>query len=194
MLKKYTNIIFLDIDGVLNCELHYKEQKIKNLTWDDNIPIWKQVKKQLKKLVKRKEISYNEYYKTQLSPYRIQLLNELCESTDSVVVITSTWRLGRTLDEITQILRDSGATFTIIDKTPFTQFERGTEISLWLRTNITIEEHGCQYFDFYRYAIIDDDSDMLLDQAHHFFQTDKYCGLNYVICNRINNFFTHKTF
>lgn len=194
MLKKYKNIIFLDIDGVFNCELFYKAILESRRSLLDNVPIWKQAKKLLKKLVKRKEITPEEYIKSNICSERVRLMNELCEDTDSVVVITSTWRSGRSVQELNDMFKIVGGTFTIIDKTPHTDYERGTEIALWLRTNINEEEHGCKYFDFYRYAIIDDDSDMLLDQGYHFFQTDKYAGLNYVVCNKVANFFNHKTF
>ena len=53
---------------------------------------------------------------------------------------------------------------------------------------------GIHYYDFYRFAIIDDDSDMLLNQQFNFFQTDNYSGLTPNICYRIKRFFIHKTF
>lgn len=190
---KYTNIIFLDIDGVLNCQLLY-EENMKERSFISTIPIYKQAKKLLRSLVKKKMITDKEYYASQLCRSRISMLNWLCEETDSVVVISSTWRKGNTLDELKSILGDSGATFRIIDVTPYTGYERGTEISLWLKDNINQEEHGCLYFDFYRYAIIDDDSDMLLNQAQHFFKTDNYSGLTPNTCYRIRRFFLHETF
>jgi hypothetical protein len=190
---KYTNIIFLDIDGVLNCQLFYEESMWHKLLLD-KIPLYRQVKKLLRKLLKRKDINWDEYYASQLCKNRIAMLNNLCEETDSVVVVSSSWRNGKTVDELQKILNNSGATFKIIDKTPFTGYERGTEISKWLKDNINKEEHGCLYFDFYRYAIIDDDSDMLLNQANHFFQTDNYSGLTHNTCYRIKRFFNHETF
>lgn len=190
---KYTNIIFLDIDGVLNCQLFYEESMWHKLLLA-KIPLYSQVKKLLRKLLKKKDITRMEYYASQLCKNRIIMLNELCEVTNSVVVVSSTWRKNKTIDELQYILNNSGATFKIIDKTPFTGYERGTEISKWLHDNINKEEHGCLYFDFYRYAIIDDDSDMLLNQANHFFQTDNYSGLTPNTCYRIKRFFNHETF
>lgn len=190
---KYTNIIFLDVDGVLNCQLFYEESMWHKLLLD-KIPLYRQVKKLLRKLLKKKDITRMEYYSSQLCKNRIAMLNELCLETNSVIVISSSWRNNKTVDELQLILNNSGATFKIIDKTPFTGYERGTEISKWLYDNINKEEHGCLYFDFYRYAIIDDDSDMLLNQANHFFQTDNYSGLTPNTCYRIKRFFTHETF
>jgi hypothetical protein len=109
----------------------------------------------IESLVKKKMITDKEYYASQLCRSRISMLNSFCEETDAVVVISSTWRKGNTLDELKSILGDSGATFRIIDVTPYTGYERGTEISLWLKDNFNEEEHGCLYFDFYRLAFFD---------------------------------------
>jgi hypothetical protein len=88
-----------------------------------------------------------------------------------------------------------GGSFKVIDKTPILDCRtRGCEIHQWLKDNIKEETYGCLYFDFYKYAIIDDDSDMLLQQQDHFFQTDNYAGLTPNICYRIKNYFLHKTF
>lgn len=190
---KYTNVIFLDVDGVLNCQLFYEESMWHKLLLD-KIPLYRQVKKLLRKLLKKKGITRMEYYANQLCKNRIVMLNELCEETDSVIVVSSSWRTNKTVDELQHIFNNSGTTFKIISKTPFTGYERGTEISKWLKYNINEDEHGCLYFDFYRYAIIDDDSDMLLNQATHFFKTDNYSGLTPNTCYKIKRFLTHETF
>lgn len=173
------NIIFLDIDGVLNCELFYKgvHHSI--------------VKKQLKK--EAKKIDWSQYYKSQLCPERMSWLNDLCKEIEAKIVISSTWRLGKTVEELQQILNESGATFEVIDKTTHTGYERGTEISIWLKDN-SEKFCGIKYYDFRDYVIIDDDSDMLLNQKEHFFQTDNYSGLTPTICYKIKRFFTKKTF
>jgi len=190
----YKNILFLDIDGVLNCQLFYEESRHVS-TFLYGIPLYKQVKKVLRKLVKKKAISENEYYDSQICRKRISYLNNLCEETNSVVVVSSTWRMGKSIEELQSIFDYSGATFKVIDKTGYCECRvRGVEIKKWLMDNITTEVHGCNYYDFYRYAIIDDDSDMLLEQAPHFFQTDNYSGLTPNTCYRIKRFFLHKTF
>jgi len=178
------NLIFLDIDGVLNCQLHYESLQFKD---------YKEAKKQLRKSVKKQLIEELEYYSSQISKERIKLLNALCEETESVVVISSTWRKNKTVDELKTIFSFCGGTFNIIDKTPVTGYERGTEISLWLKDNCE-KYFNVPYYDFYRYAIIDDDSDMLLTQQYNFFQTDNYTGLTLNTCYKIKRFFTHKTF
>lgn len=187
-----TNLIFLDIDGVFNCQLFYEEQFAGN-AFLEGIPLYKQCKKMLRKLLKSKKIGRDEYYKSQLCSKRIGWFNDLCKATDSVVVISSSWRNNNTVEQLQEIMNNSGATFTIIDKTPDTGFARGTEIKQWLEDNC-MKYFGVHYFDFYNYAIIDDDSDMLLDQAPYFFKTDKYSGFTPETYERIHKFFTRKTF
>ena len=191
-INKYTNIIFLDVDGVLNCELFYHE-RYKNLTKYDGVPFYRTVKKYLRMLVKTKQISKMDYYRGEMCRMRMGLLNELCAETNSAVVLSASMRSGYSVEDLQTIFNECGATFTIIDKTGYTGYERGTEISKWLKDNcfLWFEVH---YFDFYRYAIIDDDSDMLLKQQFHFFQTDTYSGLTPSITYKIKRFFTHKTF
>lgn len=155
-------IIFLDIDGVLNCQVFYEKNK-------------QNVKAQYLKA---------EFYKSQLCPERIGWLNQLCIDTGAVVVISSSWRKGKTVDQLQEILNNSGATFTVKSKTPYTGYERGTEIKKWLQDNLT------HYYDFDKYVIIDDDSDMLLNQAQHFFKTDAYSGLTPNTCYKIKRFLT----
>ena len=157
------NIIFLDIDGVLNHELFFKS--------------WNQEGEQL-------------------DVTRIALLNQLCIDANCDIVISSTWRMSG-LDDCIAKLKEYGATFNIIGATPILRFEgivRGCEIALWLEKNITEDKYGCRYYDFYKYVILDDDSDMLLNQHSHFFHVDAYAGLTPNICYKINRFLTHKTF
>ena len=173
-------IIFLDIDGVFNSELFFKDRH----------------KKQLRKSVKKKEITSEEYYDSMLDKEAIKLFNGLIEKLKSKyevqVVISSTWRHNKDLQNI---LSNSGAEFKIHDITPISESRiRGVEIHEWLKDNINPENQGCHYFDFYKYAIIDDDSDMLLNQANHFFRTDNYVGFNPNTYHRIKRFALHETF
>jgi len=191
--NKYNSIIFLDIDGVLNSQLFYEEQ-FKHLQRFDSIPLYRVVKKQLKKLVKKKEISRMEYYKSQICGKRISWLNTLCEETNSGIVLSASMRGGKTVKQLQEIFNYCGATFTIIDKTGHSESRiRGVEIHKWLQDNCMCW-FGVNHYDFYRYAIIDDDSDMLLNQQNHFFHCDNYSGLTPNTCYKIKRFFTHKTF
>jgi hypothetical protein len=191
--NKYNSIIFLDVDGVLNCQLFY-EEKFKKLERFDGIPFYKTVKKHLRKLFKQKEISDMDYYKSQMCGKRIGWLNELCAETNSAVVLSASMRNGHDLEKLQEIFNYCGATFTIIDKTGNCKCRiRGVEILEWLKEN-TEKWFGVNYYDFYRYVIIDDDSDMLLWQQDHFFHTDNYSGLTPTTCYKIKRYLTHKTF
>jgi hypothetical protein len=148
-------IIFLDIDGVMNCQVFYDrvghqgEERLRNICGQ-----------------------------------RIEWLNDLCACVKADVVISSTWRLGKTVDELKELLREAGATFNVVDKTPVLNGKwalRGNEILLWIQAS--------RDDDFKDYVIIDDDSDMLLWQQRHFFQVDSYSGLTPNTCYRIKKFF-----
>jgi hypothetical protein len=178
-------IIFLDIDGVFNCQLFYRSKQFND---------YKDAKKQLRKDVKAKKIESLYYYASQICKERVEWFNQLCVELNASIVISSTWRSNKTVEELQEIFDYCGGTFKIISKTPHTGYERGTEISKWLKENIKLETHGCHYFDFYNYVIIDDDSDMLLNQRFNFFQTDNYSGLTPTICYKIKRFIKHQTF
>jgi hypothetical protein len=148
-------IIFLDIDGVLNCQVFYDrvghagEERLRNICSE-----------------------------------RIGWLNNLCEKIEAEVVISSTWRLGVSVEALQQTLKEAGATFAVVDKTPHMHSKgvvRGNEIYRWLEEN--------RDSNFKDYVIIDDDSDMLLWQQRHFFQTDSYSGLTPNTCYKIKRFF-----
>lgn len=171
-------IIFLDIDGVFNCQLFYKERQER---WEkEGFP---------------EEKNLYQHYRNQLCETRIKWFNELVEEINATVVISSTWR-NRGVGDLQIIFDSVGGTFKIHDITPYggNGTVRGCEIKMWLKKNITEEKYGVNYYDFYRYAIIDDDSDMLLNQGPHFFQTDNYSGLTPNTCYKIKRFATHQTF
>lgn len=173
MAEIITNpIIFLDIDGVLNCELFFEKRKLNKVNYKDHF----------------------EFEKGQICTERVALLNDLCKETGAVVVLSSSWRMGRTVEDMQKLLDVCGGTFKIIDKTPHTGYARGTEIKQWLEDNIKPETYGCDYYDFHKYVIIDDDSDMLLSQQFNYFRTDFYCGLTPNTCYRIKRFLTGQTF
>lgn len=157
------NIIFLDIDGVLNCQIFYTNRK--------------------------KSKSIIEHPQDQICTERVEWLNQLCKDVNAKVVISSTWRHSG-LDYCKDVLKKAGATFDIIDKTPDLRHEgcvRGNEINLWIEKNK--EMLGVWRSDFNSYAIIDDDSDMLYWQRNNLFLTDTYSGLTPNTCYRIKRHF-----
>ena len=157
------NIIFLDIDGVLNCQLFYTNRK--------------------------KSKSIIKHPQNEICTERIEWLNQLCKDVNAKVVISSTWRHSG-LDYCKDALTKAGATFQIIDKTPDLRADgclRGNEINLWIEKNK--EMLGVWRSDFNSYAIIDDDSDMLYWQRNNLFLTDTYSGLTPNTCYRIKRHF-----
>lgn len=126
------NIIFLDIDGVLNSEesivRFYEEAMSKgqpNYNCDEIFP---------------KEYMNN--------------LKELVEETDSKIVISSTWRMFYPDNDkwfkLMSNLKEYNLDTKVIDRTPYTSKKRGDEIRMWL------SEHP----EVSNFVIIDDDSDM----------------------------------
>lgn len=118
----------------------------------------------------------------------LSLLKEIINATDAKIVISSSWR-RHTLEDTIKELQDTsdvrmngiefpfidriiGITdrifgFALTDKEKHISLLRGVEIREWLK------EHP----EVTNYVILDDDSDMLLEQANHFVKTDTYEGL-----------------
>jgi hypothetical protein len=192
-LNKFKNLLFLDVDGVYNSDLFYKEKFGDIIFKSNKKPIHRIITKFLRKKFKANEISKYEYYEQNMCPRVMSLINTLCEETNTCVVISASMRNGHDLEEIRDIFKHCGATFTIIDKTPYTGYERGTEISKWLKDNC-MKWFGVHYFDFHSFCIVDDVSDFLINQQFNFFKVDSYCGFTPTNYNDIRKFLTHKTF
>lgn len=125
------NIIFLDIDGVLNCQIYYDTTRFKD---------YREAKKTLRKEVKSERIERLDYYASQICKERIKMLNGLCEETNAVIVVSSTWRSNQTVEELQEMFNYCGATFKVISKTGYCDCRvRGVEIKQWLEKNITKE-------------------------------------------------------
>jgi Swiss Army Knife RNA repair-like protein len=92
-----------------------------------------------------------------LDPACIQVLNEIVTRGDADVVVSSTWRYGRTVAELQDILHAQGFTGRVLDKTPAGDpgADRGDEIAAWLASH-----------DVDGYVIIDDHVDMGQLRAH----------------------------
>lgn len=87
------------------------------------------------------------------------------------IVISSTWRIGSTAEELQEMLHAHGANYAkVIGCTPaLPKGSRGTEIKQWM------DEYSGEPIE--NYVILDDDSDMLPEQHHHFVQTNTVLGL-----------------
>jgi hypothetical protein len=95
------------------------------------------------------------------------MLNEIVTRGQADVVVSSTWRYGKTVAELQEMLEGQGFTGRVVDTTPTGApgAERGEEIAAWLA------EH-----DVSGYVIIDDHVDM--GELHsHLVQTQPAHGL-----------------
>jgi hypothetical protein len=113
-------VIFLDIDGVLNCELWYRKRHAE---------------------VDMHEVSA-QYPFYEFSPELVENLNRITEETGAKIVVSSTWRLGRTVEELQTLLKNVGVKGEVIDKTDHLSspkgsgytIPRGCEIAVWLKS------------------------------------------------------------
>lgn len=137
VIKKF---VFLDIDGVLNCESF------------------------IHKLHKEKLHHMSDYATIRdvtetFMPSAIESLNSLIEQTGAEIVVSSSWRKLYTLKQLRGILKKNGFKYSeiIIDKTPSFEVQwnveycRGEEIYKWLKDK--------DYLN-HSFVILDDDSDM----------------------------------
>lgn len=163
-------IIFLDFDGVLNSEqwMVSRFEKVDMHTISAQYPFY------------------------EIDPEAVAQLNRVIETTGAKVVVSSTWRLGRTPEQLTQILAHHAFKGEIIDTTPHFYVKshnytvpRGCEIEWWLkekkfqRINWSIEKQR-EYeekSEVKNYIILDDDSDLLYGQREHYVQTSWKFGL-----------------
>lgn len=83
----------------------------------------------------------------QICPVRAARIQEVCDRTGAVLVLSSTWRLSRTRRSMQAILKRRGVTAPIVDTTMwFPLGPRGEEIGAWLDTH-----------DVDGFCIVDDD-------------------------------------
>jgi hypothetical protein len=84
-----------------------------------------------------------------LDPACVQVLNEIVALGRADVVVSSTWRHGKTVAELQEILEAHGFTGRVVDKTPAggAGARRGDEIAAWLAEHavggfVIIDDHG----------------------------------------------------
>lgn len=164
-------LIFLDIDGVLNSNdwVHKRSETIGMDAVAAQYPLY------------------------EIDPEAIKRLNLITDQTGAKIVISSTWRHGKSTEALQAMMKMFGATGEIIGITQSFRsvgpnhytIPRGCEIDSWLkdhefnRINWSrksqleyIEKSGIE-----NYIILDDDSDMLYNQREHFVQTPHTHGL-----------------
>jgi len=84
-----------------------------------------------------------------LDPGCIRVLNEIVAGGGADVVVSSTWRHGKTVTELQEMLEAEGFIGCVIDKTPTGEpgADRGDEIAAWLAGHavagyVIIDDHG----------------------------------------------------
>ena len=78
----------------------------------------------------------NPHWKTKWSKSSIQIYNQICQEYDLKPVITSTWRINHTKEQLQKIFDEQGIEVEIYDYTPhLDQKDRGLEIKEWLNKN-----------------------------------------------------------
>lgn len=173
-----TNFLFLDIDGVLNSVQWYHSEEFQSF--------------------KKKE-TRREYEISHFDPSAVSLLIDFISETHCQIVLSSSWRKNHTLEDIREIFQQVGlGDCHVVDFTPslvardrvertswtgatyeYVHYpSRGEEIDAWLQ-GYQAQRSPLEYIpeETINYVIFDDDSDMLLKQEKHFFQTDNYTGL-----------------
>lgn len=150
-------IIFLDCDGVINSEQAF--------IW--NHRLWKAGK------VKRNSVGV-------VCPINMSNLNYIMEETKNVdVVISSVWRIGRTLEEMREYLKERGFLFSdrIIGLTANTSSGRRDEqIIKWLEDNNRMQSS---------FIVIDDETFDLTGVISNVVKTDMRIGLTIMDANEI---------
>ncbi len=147
-------LIFLDIDGIFNSFESF------SCVRGEAVPID----------IGEARISGKEAYEHELVPSKIDLLARVINHLDLKVVLSSSWRLSYTPDDMETLLIarcPSWKRGTIIDKTDNIGDFRGQQIQRWLDAHPEVTE----------YVVIDDDSDMLDSQKPRFVQTSWLTGL-----------------
>lgn len=114
-----------------------------------------------------------------IDPELVTRLKKIVKATNAYIVLSSTWRLSGTWRED---LKEQGFDLHILDRTPrLTKEIRGAEINQWMSTWISNKKNP----DIDRYAIIDDDSDMLPGQMKNFFKCDYRYGLTEGVAKKV---------
>jgi len=153
------NVIFLDIDGVLNNE-SFEE----TVTFEETKILCSKLNNSIRHRTARECLA-------NLHHFPIQLVNDLVEQTGSKIVISSAWKTRFLKSELQDILQFRGLRSTIFDYTPVLEtptnyVPRGYEIRDWLSSSSGIE----------RFVIIDDRYD-LQPCIRYLVQTEPILGL-----------------
>ena len=175
-------MVFLDIDGVLNNQPYYKAMR-------------QHERRKSSDVVHVEEENGIPIFASDIGSKSVRFLNTLVEDIPNLYfVISSTWRKGRSIGELQEVLDSRGFKGTVIGKTPSFGFNdwhytvpRGVEIACWIEqyaSGTLAREIG--------YVIFDDDSDMLLWQKRNYFWIDSYVGITPNIIYQAKRFLNGK--
>jgi len=149
-------IVFLDFDGVLNSSNYFVAGRKRKL----------------------ERIKAGLFQKGEdLDTEAIANVNTIIKATGAKVVVTSTWRKSRTVEELATILQAQGLMGEVIDKTEDLSYYkclRGNEILEWIKNHTNIVG---EYYKYTNYVILDDDSDMLYWQKDNYLKINGITGL-----------------
>jgi hypothetical protein len=191
------NVIFLDIDGVMNSKTFYINRYKKRWFKFKTYKYW--IISKIKFIfngVKHKYISDANYkinpkhfefkytfkrLKEETNKEKWEWLSSFCNENNYKICISSVWRNHfKSLEDWNKVLIKLGFNNNIfVGITGKREKLRGIEIKNWIK-----------YYNIDKYAILDDDSDMLPEQLSTcFFHVDPYYGLSPNHLYRINLYF-----
>lgn len=151
-------VLFLDFDGVLNSE----QSKV----------FWQNIKDQaaFEEEMKTSSGGILEQIAMEFCPIALSNLEELIRRThDLKIVISSSWRVSRSVQELGELFKSKLISNIIIDKTESFSNVRGKEIQKWLDEHTDVEQ----------YVILDDDQIMTEQQKENFVKTSVLHGFQY---------------
>ena len=158
-----TNILFLDVDGVLNSDQWYLNRQARGIVEGSNA------------------------WSSDINPEAVRLLNELNERIPYKILLSSTWRLGYPLPILQERFRGLGLIPPLVGATPSITptGQRGNEIqeALELINGLIVVDS---------YAILDDDMDMLPHQQDYFVRVDHALGLTQENTFKVEEIFNTK--
>jgi len=203
-------VIFLDIDGVMNSQVFYTDRHKKFYKRIKRLYYWSI--SWLRLLVTGSRYKTYSFANYKPNPKHFEFdytfkrlveetdqkkwmwLSEWCNAYDIKICVSSVWKNHfKDVSDWNKALIKLGFNDGIfVGITGNRRTERGTEIKEWIDLNNNeSSENYFWYGGIDKYAIIDDDSDMLPDQMKSFFLVDGYYGLTPNLLYRIKLHFNN---